>query len=66
MNWDMDLIKLGMILTFLDVNLIKVMIIIDLRWVERFNAWAEILSLTEVNLCGRQYTWANNLESSTF
>lgn len=38
----------------------------DARWPFIFNAVIESLNLREILLSGRQFTWANNLETSTY
>ena len=38
----------------------------DARWPFTFNAIIEIFDLREIALSGRQFTWANNLEVSTY
>lgn len=32
-------------------------------WSDKFNAWAEIWSLLEIKMSGRQFSWANNQEN---
>src|SRR3954464_5555314 len=38
----------------------------DGRWSFMFNAIIESLDLKEIDLSGRQFTWANNLENPTY
>ena len=33
------------------------------RWVDKFNVWVDMWSLSEIKLSGRMYTWANNQEN---
>ena len=38
----------------------------DARWSYMFNMIIESLNLREIDLTGRQYTWANNLPNPTY